>query len=718
MNTQTRKATLPLPLKASVAATLIAFSTAGLAADEDLDPEVLRLIRPESTVSLGLGSVSGDSQRYGMYNGQHDSGIFGIGEFSLVRRDDATGTWLRAQGRNLGIPQAELRVEHERQGHWQYFVEYDQSTRYSPYTFYSNLQGVGSNSLSYANTNTAQPRSTAKLPDMSVERQNARLGFNYQFSPDLEFRVNFQNTEKKGERQFGRGTPSVQEFLVEPIDWVTRQLDVVLNYTGNKFQLSGGYYGSLFQNANNQLNIDGGNTALRTAASPNLPFTVMSLAPDNIAHQFHLTGAYQFTDKTRGTFKVARTLASQRDSFVSVPAPTGAIPTGGLNMSGRGELGGRLDTTLVNLGLTSRPMKNLSLLANVRYEDRNDNTAVARYINVTSAASSTDGYNEPRSLSTLNGKFETSYQLPAGYRVTGGIDYEEKERSISGVRVVGYRARTQEISERIELKKSLAEDLNGSLAYIHSDRSGSAYGILQTYNATTGNVNPGASYSNGMQPIYIADRIRNKVRLFTDWTPLEPLNLQLAAESAEDNYGAGRNSLDIGVRRGSAQLVSLDATWAINDKWRVNGWLSRNVTRMDQADGSSAATLWDASLINRTDTIGIGLRGKLTGTIDVGADAMLGRDKSEYKQAGAAANSQIPDIRYDQTTIKFFGRYALDKESNLRLDLVFDHRKTNDWTWNGAGSSGAYVYTDGSWVYQDPNQKIHFIGLTYNFAFR
>ena len=717
MNTLNWKSPLPLPLKASVAAIMIAFSTAGLATDEETDPEVLRLIKPESTVSLGIGSVSADSQRYGMTNGQHESGAFGIGEFSLIRRDDVTGTWLRAQGRNLGIPQAELRIEHERQGQWQYFAEFDQSTRYSPYTFYSNLQGVGSNSLSYPNTAGAQAKSTVKLADLSTERQNSRLGFNYLFSQELEFKVHFQNTEKKGERPFGRGTPGVQEFLVEPINSVTRQLDVLLNYTGNKLQLSGGYYGSLFQNANNQLNIAGGDTALRTAANPNIPFSVMSLAPDNVAHQFHLTGAYQFTDKTRGTIKVSRAMASQHDSFVSVPAPTGGTPAGGLNMSGRSDLGGRVDTTLVNLGLTSRPTKNLSLVTNARYENRNDNTAVARYINVTGTTSSTDGYNEPRSLSTLNGKFEASYQLPDGYRITGGLDYEEKERSVSGVRVVGYRTRTEEISERIELKKSLAEDLNGSLAYVHSDRSGSAYGLLQTWNATTGNFNPGASYSNAIQPIYIADRIRNKLRLFSDWTPLEPLNLQLALESAEDSYGAGRDSLDIGVRRGSAQFISLDASWTINDKWRLNGWLSRGITRMDQADGRTAATFWTSSQINRTDTIGIGLRGKLNGAIDIGADAMLGSDKNEYKQ-GAAASTQIPDISYDQTTLKFFGRYALDKDSNVRLDLVFDHRKTNDWTWNGTGSSGAYVYNDGSWVFQDPNQKIHFIGLSYNFAFR
>jgi MtrB/PioB family decaheme-associated outer membrane protein len=720
MNYQHPHDSLHLPLKASVASIIIAFSAVSLAADDDdLDPEVLRLIKPESSFSLGIGSVSTDNQRYGMYNGQHESGVFGIGEFSLVRRDDVTGIWLRAQGRNLGIPQAELRLEHERQGHWQYFVEFDQFTRYSPYTLYSNLQGVGTNTLTYPSTSGAQPRSNSRQSDLRTERLNAKLGYNHLFSPELELRVLFQNTEKKGGRLFGRGNSTAQEFLVEPIDTVTRQLDVIVNYTGSRLQLSGGYYGSLFQNANTQLDIAGGDSALRTATGPNLPFTVISLPPDNIAHQLHLAGAYQFAEKTNGTFKLAYSTASQHDSFASVPAPTsGALPTGGLNMSGRSDLGGKIETTLINLGLTSRPIKNLSLLANVRYEDRNDATPIARYINVTSATSTTDGYNEPRSLTTLSGKFEATYQLPAGYRLTAGVDYEEKERSISGVRVVGYRERTEEISERIELKKSLAEDINGSIAFIHSDRTGSSYGTLQTWNATTGQFVPGLSYSNRIQPIYVADRVRDKIRLFGDWTPVDPLNIQLAVEGSADNYGAGRDSLDVGVRQGSAQLYSLDATWTISEKWRVNGWVSRSTTTMNQADGNSAVTLWTAALNNQTDTVGLGMRGRLTGAIDVGADAMVSRDASEYRHGGAAASTPIPDIHYDQTTVKLFGRYALDRESNIRLDYVFDQRKTDDWTWNGTATSGAYVYTDGSWLYQNPNQKVHFFGLTYNYTFR
>ena len=713
MNTQYWKKRPDLPLKAVSVAVALAFSAA---AWSDEDEVVTRLIRPESTVGLTVGRVSDTSQRFGVYNGLNKEGNVGIGEFSLVRRDDETGTWFRAQGRNLGLSNAELRFEHERQGQWQYFLEVDQLTRTTPYEVRSRIQGAGTNNL-----NIPAAGVIGLLPDVKTERLGSKLGFSHIFSPELEVRMLFQNVNKKGTRLFGRGTNtgSVQEFLLEPIDSTTRQLDMVLNYTGDKLQLSGGYYGSWFRNANTQLNIAGGNAALSAAAGPNLPFTVISLPPDNFAHQLDLTGGYQFTEKTRGSFTLAYTRALQVDNFASVPAPTIAglgLPAGGLNMSGRNDLGGRLDTTLINLGLTSRPIKDLFLLGNLRYENRQDMTAVAKYINVTATNSTTDGYNEPRSLKVSSGKFEASYHLPLGYRVTGGVEAEQKAHSTAGIRVVAYRDKIDEISYRVELKKAVAESLNGSIAYIHSDRTGSAYNTLQTYNAVTG-VSPGTTaYSNRIQPIYVADRKRDKLRIFADWSPLDPLNFQFAFEDSRDNYGAGRDSLDIGVRSGSARLYSVDASWTVNDNWRANGWVSRNETRMRQADGNTAATYWTSDLKNNVDSIGLGLRGKITTAIDIGADALVSRDTSIYGLGGAATS--LPDIKYEQTTLKFFGRYAVDRDTSVRLDYVLDYRKTNDWTWNGTPTSGAYQYTDGTTLTQRPDDKVHFIGVSVNYAFR
>jgi MtrB/PioB family decaheme-associated outer membrane protein len=718
MYKQNRNTTAPnLPIKASVLAVALAFSATAMAEDES--DEIQRLIKPESSITVGIGQIDNHNQRFGMYNGMHNEGTIGIGDFSIIRRDDETGTWFRASGRNLGVPEAELRLEHERQGHWQYFAEFDQMTRYTPYQVSSRLQGIGTNTLTYPNTAVPQSAATIQLSDLKTERLGSKLGFSHFLSPEFEFRLVFQNVDKKGERPFGRGTIGAQEFLVEPIDSTTRQLDAVLNYTGEKLQLSGGYYGTWFHNANNQLNVNGGDALLRNAASPNLPFSVISLPPDNFSHQFHLSGGYQFTDKTNGSFKVAHTSAYQEDGFVSVPSPTsGGLPPGGLNMSGRSNLGGHLDTTLVNLGVTSRPLRDLSLLGSFRYEDRHDLTPVTRYINVTSTTSSTDGFNEPRSLKITSGKFEASYLLPGATRLTAGIEEEQKEHSVTGVRIVGFRDRTDETSYRLELKKTLTEDLNGALAYVHSDRSGSTYQTLQTWNATTGQFNSGASYSNRIQPIYISDRIRDKVRLLTDWTPFESLNLQLVVEDTSDNYGPGRDSLNIGAREGSSRLYSLDTTWTVSEKWRLNAWVSRNETKMDQATGNSLATLWTSGQSNQVSMLGTGVRGKLTELIDIGADFMMSHDKTSYQEGGAAASSPLPDITYDQTTFKLYGRYAFSKDTKIRLDYVRDHRRINDWTWDGTATSGPFVYSDGTTLYQNPNETVQFLGISFSYAFR
>lgn len=722
MQSNNRKDILALPRKALCLA--VAAACAGSAwADED--EEVQRLVKPESSFTLGTGHVSGDNQRFGVYNGLSKEGTYGIGSFSVIKRDDATGTWFRAQGRNLGLSTAELRMEHERQGAWRYFVEFDETVRNTPYTVFSRLQGQGGNNQTLPNTPPAATRATAQLPDFKVERLGSKLGFSHYFNPELEFSVLFQNVEKKGERLFGRGSGTSQEFLAEPINSVTRQLDVVLNYTGDKLQLAGGYYGSWYLNANNQLNVNGGDAMLRLSQAPfpSLPFSIMALPPDNFAHQLHLAGGYQFTDKTRGNFKVAYSHAGQMDSFPAVSAPNNGsgMPTGGLNASGRTDLGGRVDTTLVQGGITSRLTKELSVLANLRYEDRDDNTSIARYIRPANA--STSGYNEPRSLKNLSGKVEATYRLPMGFRVTGGLDAEQKQRTVDGVRVVGYREQTDEVSTRLEVGRSISETINGSVAYIHSERTGSAFRTLQAWNPATNNFVAGSSYSNRVQPIYMADRSRDKIRVFADWNPGESVNLQFAIEQSQDQYGVGRDTLNIGPRSGDARLYSVDATWTVTDNWKVNGWFSRSQTNMKQASGNNTATqpYYTASLGNYVDSVGVGVRGKVTGSIDVGADAMVSSDVSRYV-LGRNAAASIPDIKYDQTTLKFFGRYALNKDTKVRLDYVFDQRKIKDWTWNGTGTAGAnglpYIYTDGTWLYQNPQDKVHFVGVSVNYAFR
>ena len=776
MNHSNRKKFPDHPRKAVVLAIALAFTIPASAADED--DEIRRLIKPESFISLGIGNVSSDNQRFGMYNGLNEAGAVGLIDFSVVRRDDETGTWYRALGRNIGLDNREFGIEVERQGHWGISFNYDEITRHSPYTVLTNNKNLGSPGQSIPTTSGA-----ANVPvgstsySLQTERYKATFGLNATLLSELEFRLVFQNEKKEGQRLFGRGTSSFQEFLAEPIDYTTNQFDAVLNYTGESLQLSGGYYGSFFNNTNSALKVTGGNAAFNAGVgSTGVAMDNIALPPDNHAHQFHLAGGYQFTKTTRMNFKVAKTIAIQDDNFMPVNFYNTANNGRNANTSGRTDLGGQINTTLVNLGITARPIQNLSLLGNIRYEDRDDKTTVARYITtvggtganptitplspITNFSSTTDGFNEPRSLTNTSGKLEASYLLPQGFRLTGGFDVDRKERSVAGVRVVGYREKTDENTYRLEVKRTMADVLTGSLAYLHSEREGSGYKNLVTLNGSNNYPYYGTTVANAqrpcgqaiparelqvtrcglIQPIYMADRERDKVRMLIDWSPIDQLSAQFAIEGSNDNYGAGRGSPDIGVRQGDARLYSADLTYTLSDRWKFTGWYSRSESNIDQStianptavnpvsngtnNANSGAILWSSSQRNSVDTFGLGVRAKLPMNIDVGADYLFANDKTHYGMSreafaafttvGTAANTPVnlPDIKYRQNSVRLFGTYNFDKDTKVRLDYVFDDRRISDWTWTG------YQYSDGTKVSANAEDTVHFIGVSLSYAFR
>jgi MtrB/PioB family decaheme-associated outer membrane protein len=668
-------------LRITLSSTAVAALTAIAPITSAEDDEVTELTKPSSTISVGLGAVSDDNSRFGQYTGLREKGGYGLVDIDYVNRADDTGTWVELTGRNLGLPNRDLRFEHTRQGDWGYFLEFSQTPRYEPYTANTAVQGIGTNNL------TVPATATAGSPvQLKTEREMLGLGFDKIMKSGVDFQLRFRNEQKDGARVFARGTTGGAgqfQFTPEPINSTTRQIEAILGYAGDKLQLSGGYYGTAYDNDNTALNVTevGG-------ASPLAGFTPIGLPPDNEAHQLYLSGGYSLSPTTRATFKAAYARQTQDDTFILPSAP------------GRTDLGGRVDTTQLQAGITARPLPKLSLLANLRYEDRDDKTPVERYF--TGASTTSNGENEPRSIRTTNGKLEASYALPAAFRITGGVDYDEKKRNFSAVRVVSARETTEETSYRVELRRTMSETVTGALAYIHSKRDGSDF--------LTTTLTSGAAGSNLIAPLHLADRDRDKVRLSVHWMPTEPLSLQLVADYAQDDYSS-RTAAELGLREGKAQNYSLDAGYAFTDAWQGTAWISRNDNRADQATqvGAPTGQFWAAALRNSGDAVGIGIQGKATSKLDVGADVQYSRIVDEFRQSAisGAAIADLPDITTRLVTVKLFTKYALKKNSGIRLDYIYDQFKTDDWTWS------TWTYTDGTTLTQDPTQAVHFIGVTY-----
>jgi MtrB/PioB family decaheme-associated outer membrane protein len=736
--------------KIMVLALLAAFGAAHAEEAEDIS----QYIKPESSVSVGLGGASGDSREralFGQYNGMRTHSYSILLDIDYLNREDATGKWTALEGHNLGLENRELRFSQEHQGAWRYFLEYNHLVHRELRTIDTSLLGAG----------TAMPI-VSRLPtigtgtdlDLAVKRESVGLGMEKWLTSSLQFEASIKNEDKNGARLFGKGfacsatwvtdgvcgssTQWAQLMLPEPINSNTRQLEAKLNFSGEKFLLTGGYYGSFYANAYGSLsptvlgNLNNplGNPATLDAGLRNVLWQPVALPPDNQAHQLYFSGNYAFTPTTRTTFKYAYTHATQDDNFRGSGLTNAP--------SGKTDLGGVLDTHLLQLGLTTRPMPKLSLLANLRYEDRKDKTPQALY----SVEGSDPFTNSKYSLKRITGKLEGSYMMPDNYRVTLGTDYELMDRgefsspgcaaidpstgeclgdSIAGLTAL--RAKTEELGYRAELRRAVSETLTGAFSFGSSRRDGSPWLKPNSLPATgVTAVTNAAIYGNGrgIFPMMFMDRNRDKVKLSADWAATQRLSLQFVAEDAKDEYSAPTTK---GLHDGGYLLYSVDAALNLSEAWKLTGYWSQG----DQKLHIDHSTGYRAQLRNLNTTVGIGVAGKPSGRIEVGADLSYLNDDTAYNQElaaeGSAANATLlatsgglPHVNFRQSTLRLFGKYALEKNASVRLDLVHQRARFDEWTWEY--NNVPFAYSDNTTVSLQQQQKVTFIGAAYIYKWR
>lgn len=653
-------------------------------------------------VSIGIGSWSNDRPQQGQYDGMRDSGGYGLLDADMSKRDDATGTWLGLKARNLGLDNRELELEWLRQGDIGVSVDYSRIPRDNPYIYNTNVQGIGTTTLRVP-TPSIVP-GTGSNVELGTVRDRLTAKFYKNLGTGLSFNASFRNEEKDGMRAWSRG--GAAEFAVEPIDSTTRQLEAILTYARDRLQLSGGYYGTSYDNGNAQVVTS--LTSLAAASTYNL-----SLPLSTKSHEVFLNGGYDFTSTTRGTFKASYSTTTQDEAIPSSTYPGLVWPAGQApSPLAPKSLNGRLDTSLLEAGLTAKPMPKLSVVANLRYRDFNDKTPVQ---GVVFAGVTPTVFNTPFSYTNKTGKLEGTYRLPDSYSAVGGIEYKGQNRTVPNVGTTWtpFRSSLNEMNYRAELRKSMSETLNGSLAYVYGDRDGSAYKV------------PGVvaePMQDRINPLNIANRKREKLRALVDWAPIDKLGLQFTVEEGKDKYGGPGQ---YGLQDGTASLYSVDANYALNTDWQVRAWYTRDQTKAHEVTQQTVANTKYSDLSETGDSFGLGTSGKVSGKMKMGADLEQYKSVNQYLQtlAGgtlAAGTVPTPDITNKLLRLKMFAQYAVSKTSDLRFNVIYEKWSTDDWSWMFPGG-GAFTYgtaTDGTSVVSDQKQDSLFFGVRYIYRFQ
>jgi MtrB/PioB family decaheme-associated outer membrane protein len=706
-------------------ALLAAFGPAQ-AADED----VAAAINPNTAwASAGVGWSSGDSSDrafFGQYNGLRTQDVNALLDFLYIRRTD-DGLWTRSFGRNLGLDVLDVGFGQEKQGDWKYWLEYDQMVRRDPYTINTGVLGFGSTTPSILNS-LAAPGTGGDI-DLSQKRKGITLGVSKWLAPNISFEANYKYEDKKGSRVFGvgnycsdtispvcvgaNGTVGALYLTPEPINSTTQQFEAKLSFSGEMAGLTIGYYGSFYDNSNGVLTPvfpNGASTITNTgdALGPLAALLAqpVALPPNSHANQLFASGYVALPLNTRINAKVTYTNAVQDASFPS-QLLVGAAP-------GPSSLYGEMNTTLAYVGLTSRPLPKLSINGNVRWEDKSNHTNLGNYVVDPGGTVYT---NWPASGNVGSAKLEAGYQVTGVDRVTLGGDLARvnRDRPVSSTWIppnsmAAMRETTNEWGVYAEWRRSMSETLNAALQYRYSDRDGWHWYVLDQAQGF-----PFVSYgslgsSTGIFPATMLNRERNAAKLTADWTPTDALSFNLSAEGGRDRFNGPAQG---GLHDTDFQLYNVDASLRLSANWKMTAYASWGKQSLDMQQGLG----YIAALEQESTAVGLGITGTIKPGLNVGGDVSYLDDKNSYNlsMTTGAAVPNLPDNSYRATILKLWGTFALDKKSDVRLDLVQQWADYNDWTWGYNGVP--FTYSDNTTLSIQPTQNVTFLGVRYIYKF-
>ncbi|RRJ82970.1 MtrB/PioB family decaheme-associated outer membrane protein [Aestuariirhabdus litorea] len=668
-----------LPLCAAVG---VAISGMAWAEEEELKPYT----EPDSSFSLGAGWVSDDNYYFSQYSRADDKGFYPLFGADINHRDDDTGTWMRLRA-NTGS----LSFEHNRQGDWKYSIGVDTMRRNYPYNYNTTLKGSTKETQDVSGTGLRDK-------DYKVTRDNIRFGATKWIDENWSVNAKFRSEKKKGARPMGAGyfaAPPV--FFTEPVDANTQEFDASVMFTGEKLQVQAGAYMLHFDNKKKAVYLmDGGVPYdLPGFGPPNVDDYVNALPLDSTSWQGYVNGGYNFTTTTRGDFRIAYAKTTQDDSFY--------MPT---EVGNYGDLDGEVAETNVKLGIVSRPINKLTLRATYRYRDKDDETPERQYKGG-SPADADDKYVQ-RDLTTHTLETEASYRLPMNWKLTGMAGYEKIKRPDDVTGNIDKYKETEENSFGARVNKRFLDNLSASLQYEYKDRDNSG-------------LEKSSAQVDDFDPIYTAKRTRNEGKLLVDWSPVETLSTQFLLKAYNDDFDL-RNQL--GVDEIEGYLVSLDANYALNDDWELNGWVSTDQIKQKQYNGGYPRGLPNPTPADRQDfkaelkqkgvAFGVGAKGAITEDLKVGIEYNYQKDKNEYDQTNIL-NTTVEDfdsVEYKQQKVRLFGDYQIDQQSSLGLSYSYNKLKNDDWNYDG------WVYDKGNTVDQDDNEIVHFIGASYRYSYQ
>jgi MtrB/PioB family decaheme-associated outer membrane protein len=368
--------------------------------------------------------------------------------------------------------------------------------------------------------------------------------------------------------------------------------------------------------------------------------------------------------------------------------------------------------------------------------------------------------NVPHDRTLAQWNLEADYTLTTGIAIKGGLQRQEIKRTLLETN------RTAENAYKLELRSNILEDVTGLIGYTNSTRRNTNYDAnawwLATYNNTLTPGAPGAYAATGAgasppyfganllgvpnpaeAKFFLANRNRGQWRALLNAAPTEALTLGAGLDYNRDDY---QNSV-YGLTASNSWAINLDASYQVNANVTLSAYYSHENIWSSQAGNAGNAALpetvggytgpqylnplrqWDATIRDKVNTLGMSLRqkGLHGGRIELAGDLVLTQSATGYAFGGgnvyatpappaAIATEAVPDATSRYLSLVLDGKYALGRNSSVRLTYVYRRLVSSDYQWDSlvGVTLPSMVATNET----SPHYAVSVLGVTYVHRFQ
>jgi MtrB/PioB family decaheme-associated outer membrane protein len=649
-------------------------------------------------VDAGVGYLSDDSFKFGEYTGLTDKGAYFVGD-ALYGYRDKDGRYVDLDAQNLGLDSRWMQLEGGKQGKYELFLDYYELPHFISDSAVTPFIGSGGDVLNLpagwvrAGSTGGMTALQGSLQQEDVETKRKSLGLGVRFFPGRKWQstVKGRHEIKEGTQQIaGSFLFSAAQFL-QPVDYVTDELDVSATYSGRRLQARFAYYGSMFNSKDESLTWDNPFTSFVNADQGRL-----ALPPDNEFHQLLASFGYQINKKTRLTADLTAGRGEQNEDFLPYTINS---TIAGVQPLPRTSLDGRVDTLTAYVRLNSAISERWRFNAAYKYNDRDNKTDQATYTTPvnTDSVLVTAQTNLPYSFTANTLNLSGDYRIAKSTKGSLGFDYETVERTFQEVDETKDKTFWGRISTRAQ------DNADILLKVAYSDRSISDYTPV-----------PEVSPQNPLMRIYnMADRERFSAGVEAIVTPRDTVSISGGFELANSDY----DKSVIGLLSSDEFSANVDASLQVSKRTNLHFFFNHQLISSEQAGSSTfSSPNWFQNEDDTFNTAGIGFKHMLVkDKVDIGADYVLAKSQGKIDVQTLVPTASFPDLTTRLNSLKFYVDWRLKKKLSLNASIWYEDYESDDWQLDGvAPDTISNVLTLGE---TSPSYDLYFLSMSVRYKF-